>query len=64
MAIVPAYRIYFLDKAGHITGPPNIVECADDQEATQKAKQFVDGHDVEVWDGPRFVVSVNSKDGK
>jgi len=33
-----------------------MVECADDQEAIQKAKQFVDGHDVELWDGPRLVV--------
>jgi hypothetical protein len=53
---VPVYRLYFIDRTNHISRPPEMVECADDQEAIQKAKQFVDGHDVELWDGPRLVV--------
>jgi len=58
--VIP-YRIYFVDTAGHITRPPEIVECADDQEATQRAKQFVDGENVEIWDGPRFVIGLKSE---
>ena len=56
-----AYRIYSIDRAGHISRPPEIVECADDQEAAQKAKQFLDGQDIEVWDGPRFVIGLKAK---
>jgi predicted dinucleotide-binding enzyme len=63
-AVVPAYRVYFIDRAGHVSRPPQIVECADDQEAAQKAKQLVDGQDVEVWDGPRFVIGLKSKGSK
>ena len=38
------YRIFFLDTpTNHISQPPKIVECANDQEAVQKAKQFIDG---------------------
>ena len=40
------------------------VECADDEAAIQKAKQLVDGHDVELWDGPRFVTGLKSTDHK
>jgi hypothetical protein len=29
----------------HISDPSEIVECAEDQEAIEKTKQFVDGHD-------------------
>ena len=59
-APVPAYRIYSINQAGHISGPPEIVECPDDQEAAQIAKLFIDGKDVEVWDGPRFVVGLKA----
>jgi hypothetical protein len=57
---MPGYRVYFIDRTGQISRPPEIVEFADDREAAQKAKQLGDGHDIEVWDGPRFVVGLNS----
>jgi hypothetical protein len=40
------YRLYFIDQAGHISRPPEIVACTDNAEATQKAKQLIDGHDA------------------
>jgi hypothetical protein len=52
---VPHYCIYFIERDGHAIRPPEIIECADDQEAIPKAKQSVDAQDVELWDGPRFV---------
>jgi hypothetical protein len=61
---MPAYRVYSIDQTGHVSRPPEIVECADDQEASQKAKQFVDGLDLEVWDGPRFVIGLKSAESK
>jgi hypothetical protein len=60
VAAMPAYRIYLINRTNYISRPPEIVECADDQEAAQKGKQLVDGHDVEVWDGPRFVIGLKS----
>ena len=33
---------------GHFTGVFDL-ECADDAEAMERAKQLVDGHDVELW---------------
>ena len=56
-----AYRIYSIDRAGHIIRPPEIVECANDQEAAQNAKQFLDGQEIEVWDGSRFVIGLKAK---
>ena len=52
---MPEYRIYRMTKDGHISGPADIVECADEGEAFQKALQYVDGHDIELWDGGRLL---------
>jgi hypothetical protein len=45
---MPDYRVYILDSAGHFSDVISL-QCADDNEATQKAKLLVDGHDVELW---------------
>jgi hypothetical protein len=55
VAIMPEYRVFFLDPNTYITQPPEIIECADDQEAIQKAKQFIDGRDIELWEKARFI---------
>ena len=57
---MPAYRIYSITRASHVSGPPAIVDCADDQEAAEIANLFIDGEDLEVWDGPRFVVGLTT----
>ncbi len=64
VAVVPEYRIFFLDPDSYITQPPQIVECADDQEAIQKAKQFIDGHDIELWEKDRCIVRFARTSGK
>jgi hypothetical protein len=46
--IMPTYRAYFLDKDDRVESFKP-VEAESDQEAMEAAKQFVDGHDVEVW---------------
>jgi hypothetical protein len=56
------YRIYHLGRDGRVSAPPDIVECADDQAATQKAQQAVDGHDVELWEDRRFIVRLPAND--
>ena len=34
---------------------PEVVECANDKEAVEKAAQLAAGFDVEIWDHKRFV---------
>ena len=41
------YRAY-MDADGHILNRIDLV-CVDDDEAKERAKQLVDGHDVELW---------------
>jgi hypothetical protein len=43
------YRLYQLDKAGRINGPPDGIVCESDEAAIERAKHFVNGHDIEVW---------------
>ena len=50
------YRLYFLDWQNRVLGPPKILEAWDDQEAVDRARQFVDGYAVEVWDRARLIV--------
>lgn len=59
---MPTYRLYFLDSDAHISRPPEAFDCADDQEAMQKAKQFIDGKDLELWEGNRCVALIPHKD--
>ena len=53
--IVPSYRVYLFDRANH-SRPMKTVEYTGDQEAIQKASQFVDRHDVELWERSRLVM--------
>jgi hypothetical protein len=49
------YRLYPTTTDGHVTAPPTVIECADDQEAIGRAAQFVDGRSIELWEGARFI---------
>jgi hypothetical protein len=48
------YRVYVLDKDGHISRAIELV-CPDDEAAKQSARQFVDGHDIELWQRGRQI---------
>ena len=52
------YRAYTVDRDGHFNGIEPLA-CADDAEAIEKAKGLVDGHDVELWSGERFVTRLS-----
>jgi hypothetical protein len=52
---MPAYRIYVLTTDGHIAGPPQVLECENEQEAIGKAPQLANGKAVELWDGARLI---------
>ena len=42
------YRAYIIGRDGHIQGRFEF-HCSDDEEAKEHTKQYVDGHDVELW---------------
>ena len=50
-----SYRIYTIGRGGHFLGGPEVVECADDKEAVEKAMQLARGFDVEIWDRKHLV---------
>jgi hypothetical protein len=52
---VAEYRAYALGHDGHFIGSEALI-CADDAEAIEKAGRLVDGHDIELWSGPRLIV--------
>jgi 7-cyano-7-deazaguanine synthase in queuosine biosynthesis len=54
-AAMPDYRVYPVDKDNHIVAVEQVINCDTDQEAIEKARPLVNGHDVELWDGARQV---------
>jgi hypothetical protein len=49
------YRLYRVDKEGHVLGPPEVILGDDDQAAIAEAQRYVDGVAVELWDRARRV---------
>jgi hypothetical protein len=54
--VLPYYRLYQIGLDGHISIPPEVLECSDEQEAISKAAQLADGKAAELWAGERLVV--------
>ncbi|TGN90918.1 hypothetical protein EOW77_0003535 [Bradyrhizobium yuanmingense] len=48
------YKAYIVDKGGHITERIDLI-CEDEDVARGRAKQLVDGHAVELWQGNRKI---------
>jgi hypothetical protein len=59
---MPEYRFYAINEDGHIGVPPTQYELPNDDAANEKAKQLLDGHDIEIWQGARIVAHFNSKE--
>jgi hypothetical protein len=60
-AQVNKYRAYSMGHDGHIKSSRGFV-CEDDADAIVWAEHLVDGHDIELWSGERFVKRVNATD--
>ena len=58
---VPEYRFYELTEDGHIIGPPELIEFADDEAAAAEAEKRLDKTSVEVWQLARLVVHLKPK---
>ena len=56
-----AYRVFQI-KDKHIAAAPTVFEADTDQVAIEQAKKFVEGCDVELWEGPRFVIVLRKTD--
>jgi hypothetical protein len=52
------YRAYSLGRDGHFHGLPRVIEADSDDEALTVARQYVDGYDIEVWEGQRRVAKL------
>ena len=48
------YRVYILAEDGHVQGRVDL-RCDSDAEAIARARQHVEGHDVELWQLDRKV---------
>lgn len=55
------YRAYVLDKNGHVMKRHDF-EAVHDEDALRHARQYVDGHDVEVWQLDRVVKLLTSQE--
>jgi hypothetical protein len=58
------YRIYRELPDGHISGPPDVIQHATDEEAIAEAKTLLDDLAIEVWDRDRQVVRLEPPKGK
>ena len=59
---MPLYRLYTLEAGKHIASPPREIGCETDEAAIQRARQLLDGKDIEVWERARLVTRVSSQD--
>jgi hypothetical protein len=50
----PFYRVFRLDKFGHVERA-EVIQAADDDEAKTEARKLVDGKTLELWDRNRRV---------
>ncbi|SIO31930.1 hypothetical protein SAMN05443247_03917 [Bradyrhizobium erythrophlei] len=51
------YRAYLLDHNEHIIRA-HVLEAQDDEAARMEARQYLDGHDIEIWDAERPVAKL------
>jgi len=51
------FRAYIMGPDGHVHKRVDL-RCSDESEAIERAKQLLDGHDVELWQLDRLIRSV------
>jgi hypothetical protein len=54
------YRVYIIGGDGHFVNAVQL-DCASDDAAIESAKQFIDGHDVELWQQDRRVAPFDTR---
>jgi hypothetical protein len=54
------YRAYFVGSDGHFVKFVGLC-CSDDAEAIEQARGLIEGQDIELWSGERFIVRLPQK---
>jgi hypothetical protein len=54
------YRAYTVGSDGHFIDYQGFA-CDNDAEATERARQLVNGHEIELWSGERFIIRLKPK---
>jgi hypothetical protein len=57
---MPDYRAYAVRFDGHFVGF-ELLDCADDDEAIDKARRLADNSAIELWTGERFITQLERK---
>jgi len=58
---MPTYRAYPVSENHQVAAGRSIpIVCENDQDGIQKAQQLTDGYDLELWDGPRFIIRLRA----
>jgi hypothetical protein len=57
---VTEYRVDTVGNDGHVVNEIEL-DCPDDHAAVESAKQFIDGHDIELWQLDRKVATFGRK---
>lgn len=57
---MPDYRLYCLDGVNKVASA-DWIEADDDTAAIEVAKERLDGHDCELWEGRRLVTRLDFK---
>ena len=54
------YRAYTVGSDGHFIDYQGFA-CDNDADATERARQLANGHDIELWSGERFIIRLERK---
>jgi hypothetical protein len=54
------YRVYVIGVDGHFLRAIQL-DCRDDSAAIESAKQFIDGHDIELWQRDRRIARFDTR---
>ena len=57
------YKVYKI-KNDQLFEPPVVFESPEEAAAIDRARQLVDGCDVQLWQGTRFVIGLKGRDNK
>jgi hypothetical protein len=57
---MPTYRAYLIDKDNRVDSYKPL-DAESDEEALERARRLVDGHDVEVWSLDRMVGRLSTR---
>jgi hypothetical protein len=52
------YRVYFIGNDGHFMSVIEL-DCPNDNAAIESARQFINGHDIELWQEDRKIAKLD-----